>query len=105
MGFSVSAGKVMMRSTSALTSSRTLRLSALRSSSTDDHADALGRGRGDLLDAVDALDGFLDPDADRLLDLGGRGAEVGHPDGDHVHLDLGKDLLLDGQRRSSGRRR
>ena len=34
MGFSVSAGKVMMRSTSDLTSSRTLRLSAPRSSST-----------------------------------------------------------------------
>ncbi len=33
MGFSVSAGKVMMRSTSALTSSRALRLSVPRSSS------------------------------------------------------------------------
>ena len=33
MGFSVSAGKVMMRSTPALTSSRTLRLLAPRSSS------------------------------------------------------------------------
>ena len=48
----------------------------------DDHdAEAfVGRG-GDLLNALDALDGFLDADADRRLDLFRRRIQVPHFDG------------------------
>ena len=65
-----------------------------------DDAHALGGDRGDLLDAVQSLDRLLDPDADALLDLFRRGAEVDHADGDDVQGELGEDLLGDLSRRT-----
>ncbi len=55
---------------------------------------ALGRGRGDLLDAVQAVDLFFDSDTDTLLDFLGRGAEIDHADGNDVDVDIGEGLLL-----------
>ena len=58
----------------------------------DHQAEALvGRG-DDLLDAFDALDGFLDADADRRLDLFRRGARIRHLDGQRVERDDGEGL-------------
>ena len=62
----------------------------------DDRTHPFGRRRLDLLDAVDALDGFLDPDRDRFFDLFRRGAKIGHLDVDPAELDLREDLFPDG---------
>ena len=61
----------------------------------DDGAHPFGSRRLDLLDAVNALDGFLDPDRDRVFDLFRRGAKIGHLDVDPVELDLREDLFPD----------
>ena len=61
-----------------------------------DRAHPLGRRRLDLLDAVEPLDRFLDPDRDRVFDLLRRGAKIGHLDVDPVELDLREDLFPDG---------
>ena len=49
-----------------------------------DHSGVLGRGRADVLDSLEILDRFFDPDHHALLDLLGRGSGVGHPDVDDV---------------------
>ena len=53
------------------------------------------RGRGELLDAVESLDGLLDPDAHRSLYLVGRHAQVRDLDVDSVERDFRKDLGVD----------
>ena len=58
-------------------------------------AGAFVRRGDDLLDAVDALNRLLDADADALLDLFRRRAEVRHLDAHHVELDLGEGLAPD----------
>ena len=65
---------------------------------------ALGRGRRDLLDAVDVLDGLLDADDDPGLDLLRRRAEVGHLDSDAAQIELGEYLFGDrrGARQAAG---
>src|SRR6056297_50366 len=97
-GFSASAGKVAMASTWVFTSLST----SFRSSpwATCPHgAHTLGGSGTDLDDAVDILDGLLDLDHHPLFHFLGRGAEVGHPYDDRVHLEVGRGLLADGEGR------
>ena len=64
-----------------------------------DRADSLGGKRGHAIDPGRTLDRLLDPDADPLLDLLGRRAQVGDADHDRFKLDVRELLLTDRQQR------
>ncbi len=60
-----------------------------------DRRTARARRRLDPPDALDALDGLLDPQDDPGLHILGRRAEIGHVDADHIQIGLRKRLVDD----------